>query len=190
MAGTCRSLASTGGILALLLVSGCSAGSTVTQGPGSGASDVTVAAVGAGPTLVDNASVPLSAEHAGAVRSVHQGLATGDLEALRELYVGDDWAGQQELLAQPQVRDEVLMVLRTHPANLGEGYVYPGFSALGWSGPIDRADGTVLGVTPESLPEPTTGYDGYQTAFFLAPQDGGPLQWRGIDRLADATAAD
>jgi hypothetical protein len=190
MAGTCRSLAITGGILALLFVPGCSAGSTATQAPGSGASDVAVTAVGAGPTLVDNASVPLNAEHAAAVRSVHQGLAAGDLDALHELYAGDDWAGQQELLAQPRVRDEVLTVLGTHPANLGEGYVYPGLSAFGWSGPLDRADGAVLGVTPESLPEPATGYDGYRTAFLLAPQDGGPLQWHGIDRLTGVTAAD
>jgi len=189
MPRTCRSLAITGGILALLFVSGCSAGSTTTQAPGS-ASDVAVTAVGAGPTLVDTARVPLRAEHAAAVRAVHQGLAAGDLDALRALYAGDDWAGQQELLAQPRVRDEVLTVLRTHPANLGEGYVYPGFSAFGWSGPLDRADGAVLGVTPESLPEPTTGYDGYRTAFFLAPQDGGPLQWRGIDRSTRGTAAD
>lgn len=166
MAGTGRSLAITCGILALLLVSGCSAGSAASQAqaPGSGASDMAVTAVAAGPTLVDNAGVPLSAEHAGAVRSVHQGLAAGDLDALRELYAGDGWAGQQELLAQPRVRDAVLTVLRTHPANLGEGYVYP--------------------------PEPTAGYDGYQTAFFLAPQDGDPLQWYGIDRLAGVTAAD
>ncbi len=192
MAGTRRSLAIAGGILAFLFVSGCSAGSTTTQAPGSGASDVAVTAGGAGPTLVDTASVPLSAEHAAAVRSVHRGLTAGDLDALRELYAGDDWAGQQELLAQPRVRvrDEVLTVLRTHPANLGEGYVYPGFSAFGWSGSLDRAGGAVLGVTPESLPEPTTGYDGYQTAFFLAPQDGGPLQWHGIDRLNGGTAAD
>ncbi len=190
MTGACRSFAISGGILALLFISGCAAGATATQAPGSGTSDVAVTAVGDGPILVDNASVPLSAQHAGAVRSVHQGLAAGDLEALHELYAGDDWAEQQELLAQPRVRDEVLTVLRTHPANLGEGYVYPGFSALGWSGPLDRADGDVLGVTPESLPEPTTGYDGYRTAFFLAPQDGGPLQWYGIDRLTGGTTAD
>lgn len=163
MPRTCRSLAVTGGILALLVVSGCSAGSA-THAPGSVASDVAVTAGGADPTLVDTARVPLRAEHAAAVRAVHQGLAAGDLDALRALYAGDDWAGQQELLAQPRVRDEVLTVLRTHPANLGEGYVYPGFSAF--------------------------GYDGYRTAFFLAPQDGGPLQWRGIDRLTGGTAAD
>jgi hypothetical protein len=190
MAGTGRSLAVTGGILALLFVSGCSAGRTATQTPDSGASEVATTAVTGGPTLVDNASVPLGAEHVGVVRSVHRGLAAGDLGALQELYAGDDWAGQQELLAQPRVRHEVLTVLRTHPANLGEGYVYPGFSALGWSGPLDRADGEVLGVTPESLPEPTSSYDGYRTAFFLAPQDGGPLQWYGIDRLNGGMAAD
>jgi hypothetical protein len=148
-----------------------------------------VPAEGAGPTLVDNARTPLNAEHAGVVRSVYQGLAAGDLDALHELYVGDDWAGQQELLAQPRVRDEVRAVLRTHPANLGEGYVYPGFSALGWSGALDRADGALLGVTPESLPDPITGYNGFRTAFFLAPQAGGPLQWYGIDRLVDVTTA-
>lgn len=190
MTGTCRPLAISGGILALLFVLSCSAGGTATQASDPAASDVAVTAMDAGPTLVDNASVPLSAEHAGAVRSVHLGLTTGDLDALRELYAGDDWAGQQELLAQPRVRHEVLTVLRTHPANLGEGYVYPGFSALGWAGPLDRADGEVLGVTPESLPAPTTGYVGYQTAFFLAPQDGGPLQWYGIDRLTGGTATD
>lgn len=190
MASMSRSLVISGGILALLFVSGCSIGATASQVPGSGATDVTVTTRGAGPTLVDTANVPLRAEHAAVVQLVYQGLATGDLDALSEQYTGDDWAGQQELLAQPRVRDEVCTVLRTHPANLGEGYVYPGFSAFGWSGPLDRADGAALGVTPESLPEPTTGYDGYRTAFFLAPQDGGPLQWHGIARLSGVTAAD
>lgn len=100
---------------------------------------------------------------------------------MRELYTGADWAGQAHLLEQPSVRSDVLTVLRTHPANLGEGYVYPGFSTTGWVGPIDRTDATVLGLTPESLPKPITGYGGYQTAFFLALEDGGPLQWRRID---------
>ncbi len=190
MAGIRRSPTITGVILALLFISGCFVSSTATRTPGFDASDIAVPAVGAGPTLIDNARMPLNATHAGAVRSVYQGLAAGDLDALRALYAGDDWTRQQQLLAQPRVRDEVRAVLRTHPANLGEGYVYPGFSAFGWSGPLDRADGALLGVIPETVPDPTTGYDGYRTAFFLAPQAGGPLQWYGIDRLVGVTAAD
>jgi len=73
------------------------------------------------------------------VRAVHAALGVGDLNALRELYTGADWAGQAHLLEQPSVRSDVLTVLRTHPANLGEGYVYPGFSTTGW-GRADRPD--------------------------------------------------
>lgn len=141
-----------------------------------------------GPTVVDSSGARLEPEYAEVVREVHQALADGDLERLRGLYHGDDWARQADLLSQQRVRDEVLAVLRTHPANLGEGYIYPGFSATGWSGPRDRADAGLLGITPAELPDPTTGYSGYQTAFFLEynpPHDaGGPLQWRGIAKLA------
>jgi hypothetical protein len=140
-----------------------------------------------GPTVVDSNGARLEPEYAEVVREVHQALVDGDLERLRSLYHGDDWAGQADLLSQQRVRDEVLTVLRTHPANLGEGYIYPGFSVTGWTGPRDRADGAVLGVTPAELPDPTTGYSGYQTAFFLEynpPHDAdGPLQWRGIAKL-------
>jgi len=190
MSATRRSLAVTGGVLAVLLAAGCSADRVAGPGPDSGRADVGVAAVAsAPPTVTDNAGAPLTPEHAEVVRSVHTALTAGDLDALRELYVGDDWAGQAALLAQRSVRTEVLTLLRTHPANLGEGYLYPGFSATGWVGPLDRADGAILGLTPESLPNPITGYGGYQTAFFLAPEDGGPLQWRGIDTLTGVADA-
>jgi hypothetical protein len=99
--------------------------------------------------VTSSAATPIVAE---VVRAVHAALGVGDLNALRELYTGADWAGQAHLLEQPSVRSDVLTVLRTHPANLGEGYVYPGFSTTGWVGPIDRTDATVLGLTPESLP--------------------------------------
>lgn len=185
MGGTARSIAVTGGVLAFLLAVGCSADRTATTEPGSRGTDVGVAGVEPTPTLRDNSGVPLAPAHAEVVRAVHAALAVGDLNALRELYTGADWAGQAQLLEQPSVRSDVLTVLRTHPANLGEGYVYPGFSTTGWAGPLDRADATVLGLTPESLPNPVSGYGGYQTAFFLAPEDGGPLQWRGIDAPPD-----
>lgn len=139
------------------------------------------------PTVVDSDGVPLSAEHADVVRAVHAALSAGDLDELEELYAGDDWAAQAALLSCPEVRAEVLRVLRTHPANLGEGYVYPGFSSTGWSSPSDVADGDPLGIGPDTLPEPTTGYAGWQTAFFLdsAPPavTSGDLQWRGIATL-------
>lgn len=113
------------------------------------------------PVLVDTDGAQLHDDHAGVVRAVHHALAAGDLDALSELYAGDDWAGQAELLADGTVRRNVLDALRTQPANLGEGYLYPGFSV-----------------------DPTIGYLGYQTAFFLdydPPRtEGGPLRWRGI----------
>jgi hypothetical protein len=114
-----------------------------------------------GPTLVDTDGARMSDEHAEVVRTVHRALTAGDLGALAELYAGDDWAGQAELLASARVRRGVLDALRTNPANLGEGYVYPGFAA-----------------------DSTMPYSGYRTAFFLdydPPQlTGGPLRWRGI----------
>lgn len=190
MGGTRRSLAVTGVVLAFLLAAGCSVDRTAAPDPGSGSADVGVAVIASAPATVhDNTGVPLAPEHAEVVRSVHAALTAGDLAALRELYVGDDWAGQATLLARQAVRAAVLVVLRTHPANLGEGYLYPGFSATGWMGPLDRVDGMVLGLTPETLPDPTTGYGGYQTAFFLAPEDGGPLQWRGIAALPGVVGA-
>lgn len=129
-----------------------------------------------GPVVVDIQGAPLTAEHAEVVRSVHRALAAGDLEALRGLYAGDDWAGQVKLLSVDSVRHSVLDALRTTPANLGEGYLYPG----GY---------------PGSYPGSSAGpvYQGYQTAFFLDdssagdspdgdPSAGaaGPLRWRGI----------
>lgn len=77
-----------------------------------------------GPVVVDTQGVPLTAEHAEVVRSVHRALAAGDLAALRGLYAGDDWAGQAQLLSVDSVRRSVLDALRTQPANLGEGYLY------------------------------------------------------------------
>ncbi|MGH4020125.1 MAG: hypothetical protein ACRDT0_13010 [Pseudonocardiaceae bacterium] len=189
-----RSLAVSCGILALLLGSGlpaCSAGGDAPDGtvPAGQIVDDRLAAATGGATVVDSTGTPFEPEYADVVQSVYRALAVGDLERLRHLYTGDDWAGQAELLAQRPVRAEVLSVLRTHPANLAEGYVYPGFSVTGWTGRLDRVDGARLGLAPDDLPDPTTGYRGYQTAFFLAPQDGGPLQWRGIDRLPAVTSA-
>lgn len=186
-------LAVTGGILGLLLVVGLPACSAAGSAPsdsvpvGDG-TDRPAAAIEAA-TVVDSAGTPLEPEHAEVVQSVHRALANRNLDRLRELYTGDDWARQARLLAREPVQAEILGVLRTHPANLGEGYVYPGFSVTGWTGRLDHADAARLGLTPDELPDPTTGYLGYQTAFFLAPEDGGPLQWRGIARLPGVTAA-
>lgn len=179
------------GVLALLLVpvlTGC-AGVGTAQDANPTAAPEMADTIGAaqGPTVVDSSGAPLEPEHSEVVAAVHRALADGDVERLRGLYHGDDWAGQAELLSQQRVRDEVITVLRTHPANLGEGYIYPGFSATGWIGLRDRADAALLDVTPDELADPTTGYPGYQTAFFLdynPPHDaGGPLQWRGIAKL-------
>lgn len=143
-----------------------------------------------GPVVVDTVGAPLTPEHAEVVHSVHRALRAGDLAALGALYAGDDWAGQAQLLAQEPVRRSVLAGLATHPANLGEGYVYPGLSVNGWAGPVERADGAVLGLDPATLPDPTTSYPGYQTAFFLdydpPHSSGGPLRWRGIAQLTPA----
>lgn len=163
MAGHHRTAAR--GVLALLLVSfltGCAAAGTAADAEPAAAPEIVDAVSTAqGPTVIDSSGAPLETEHSEVVQAVHRALADGDLERLRSLYHGDDWPGQAALLSQQRVRDEVLTVLRTHPANLGEGYIYPGFSA--------------------------TGYTGYQTAFFLdynPPHDtGGPLQWRGIATL-------
>lgn len=119
------------------------------------------------PLLPDTDGAPLRDEHADVVQAVYRALAAGDLDALGELYTGDDWAGQAALLASDAVRRSVLDALSTSPANLGEGYLYPGFSA-----------------------DPTTDYRGYQTAFFLdydPPHSAeGPLRWRGIATLPHA----
>lgn len=163
MAGRRRTAAR--GALALLLVTvltGCAEVGAAWDAPPTaepGTSDPISSAPG--PAVVDSSGAPLEPEYAAVVTQVHRALADGDLERLHRLYHGDDWAGQAALLSRQRVRDEVLTVLRTHPANLGEGYIYPA--------------------------DPTTGYSGFQTAFFLEynpPHDaGGPLQWRGIAKL-------
>lgn len=140
------------------------------------------------PVVVDNQGRPLTPEHAAVVREVHHALVTGDLGRLRRLYAGDDWAAQEDLLGQQPVRTALLSVLQTHPANLGEGYVYPGFASFGWSSKFDVADGRLLGVTPDLLPDPRTGYTGVETAFFLDPESG-VLQWRGVrERIGSAAS--
>lgn len=189
MAGRHRTAAR--GVLALLLVSvlsGCApTGTTPEVEPAAAPEIVDPISTARGPTVVDSSGAPLEPEHSEVVRAVHGALADGDLERLRSLYHGDDWPGQAALLSQQRVRDEVLTVLRTHPANLGEGYIYPGFSTTGWTGLRDRADAALLDLMPDELADPATGYAGYQTAFFLdynPPHDtGGPLQWRGIATL-------
>jgi len=186
VAGSGQLLGLAGRVLAVLLVlSACAGADTIATGTEADAVPVAGRTVPAeGPVVVDTVGAPLRAEHAELVRSVHRALQAGDLDALSALYAGDDWAGQAALLAQEPVRQSVLDGLRTHPANLGEGYVYPGLSVNGWLGPVERADGAVLGLDPATLPDPTTAYDGYQTAFFLdydPPRTAtGPLHWRGI----------
>lgn len=163
MAGSGRLLGLAGRVLAVLLVlSACAEGASALSGANAPAAPgADRPALVAGPLVVDTDGVPLAAEHVEVVRSVYRALRAGDLDALRALYAGDDWAGQAELLAQAPVRRDVLDALRTHPANLGEGYLYPGFSA-----------------------DPATGYSGYQTAFFLdydpPHTSAGPVRWRGI----------
>ncbi|MGH4014821.1 MAG: hypothetical protein ACRDSL_13035 [Pseudonocardiaceae bacterium] len=112
----------------------------------------------ASPIVVDTEGAALTAEHAEVVRSVHRALLAGDLDALGARYAGDDWAGQAELLAQPPVRRSVLDALRTHPANLGEGYLYS-----------YRDYQTAFFLD----------YDPPRTS-------SGPLRWRGIALLAPA----
>lgn len=159
MAGSGQLLGLAGRVLAALLVlSACAGADTIAAGTVVNATPVAGRTVPAeGPVVVDTVGAPLRDEHAEVVRAVHRALQAGDLDALSALYAGDDWAGQAALLAQEPVRRSVLDGLRTHPANLGEGYVYPGL---------------------------TTGYDGYQTAFLLdydPPRTSdGSLRWRGI----------
>jgi hypothetical protein len=125
-----------------------------------------------GPSLVDTGGLPLRDDHAEVVRAVHRALTAGDLPALHDLYAGDDWAGQADLLASEQVRRSVLDALAANPANLSEGYVYPGFAA----------DSVVPYVEPYAGP-----YAGYRTAFFLDYETAeGPLLWRGIAAPAPA----
>lgn len=164
MLGTGQLLGLAGRVLAALLALSSCAG-VGDRTPGAPAPAVPVAEFSAtqggvpgGPAVVDTQGAPLEEEHAEVVRSVHRVLVAGDLDALSALYAGDDWAGQAALLASPAVRRSVLDVLRAHPANLSEGYLYPAI-----------------------------GYPGYQTAFFLdydPPSTGdGPLRWRGIALL-------
>lgn len=122
MAARGQLLGLAGRVLAVLLVlSAC----TGTDGAVSGAEPSAVPVVHTeGPVVVDTDGAPLKPEHAEVVRSVHQALQAGDLDALGARYAGDDWAGQARLLAQDPVRRSVLAALRTHPENLGEGYVY------------------------------------------------------------------
>lgn len=169
MAGRRRTAAR--GVLALLLVTvlaGCAeAGTARTVTSPAAEPGTAVATSGApGPALVDSSGAPLEPEYAAVVAQVHRALAGGDLERLRRLYHGDDWAGQAELLSRQRVRDEVLSVLHARPANLGEGYVYPAVDPA-----VDPATGA-------------GGQSGYRTAFFLdyrpLENAGGALQWRGI----------
>lgn len=161
-------------VLAVLLVLSSSCAEAAGSASGSVSSTpapvAELSAVSEDPIVVDTGRAPLTEEHAEVVRSVHRALVAGDLDGLRALYAGDDWAGQAELLANPAVRRSVLDALRTPPANLGEGYVYPG----GYPG-----------LYPGLLPGlPVNDQTGYETAFFLdydPPSTGdGPLRWRGI----------
>lgn len=149
----------------VVVLSSCTGADTASPAPAEPA--VERSAAPASPVLLDTEGTQLPEEHAAVVRAVHRALAAGDLDALRELYAGDDWAGQAELLAGEAVRRSVLDALSTPPVNLGEGYLYPGFSI-----------------------DPTSGYRGYQTAFFLdydPPRTaGGPLRWRGVATLPEA----
>lgn len=198
MAGREQLLGLAGRVVAVLLVLTACAGADTTTNGGAGAGTSGAvplagrAAPAPGPVVVDTVGAPLMPEHAEVVRSVHRALRAGDLDALGVLYTGDDWAGQAQLLAQEPVRRSVLAGLATHPANLGEGYVYPGFSEFGWASPVERADGAVLGIDPATLPDPTTSYPGYQTAFFLdydpPHSSDGPLRWRGVALLTPALA--
>lgn len=192
MAGREQLLGLAGRVLvALLVLSACGGVNHTTSDTGADAVPVAGRLVpAADPVVIDTAGAPLKPEHAEVVRSVHRALRAGDLDALSVLYAGDDWTGQSELLAQETVRRSVLAGLSTHPANLGEGYVYPGLSVNGWASPVERADGAVLDIDPATMPDPTTSYPGYQTAFFLdydpPHSTGGPLRWRGIALLTPA----
>lgn len=126
MAGSGQLLGLAGRVLAVLLVlSACAGADTIAAGAEANAVPVTGQMVPTEePVVVDTIGAPLQAEHAELVRSVHRALQAGDLDALSALYAGDDWGGQAALLAQEPVRRSVLDGLRTHPANLGEGYVY------------------------------------------------------------------
>jgi hypothetical protein len=177
----------TGRIMTVLVVLSSCAGISSAAAPALPVADRSAAQEGVvrAPVLVDTEGAALREDHAEVVRAVHRALTAGDLDALRGLYAGDDWVRQAELLARPVVRQSVLDALRTHPANLGEGYLYPGFSAIGWSSPLARSDGALLGWDPAALPDPVTGYPGYRTAFFLdydpPRSEGGPLRWRGVE---------
>ena len=168
MAGSGRLPGSAGRVLAVLLVlSSCGGAGTAASGTSEFARPVPANSVVEGsvtlesPVLLDAEGAQLQAEHADVVRAVYHALAAGNLDALSELYAGDDWAGQAALLADEAVRRNVLDALGTYPANLGEGYLYPGFST-----------------------DPLSDYQGYRTAFFLDYDPpgwgGGPLRWRGI----------
>ncbi len=168
MAGTGQLIGFASRVLAVLLVlsSSCAEAGEIASAPPAPKPVAELSGVPEGPTVVDTGHAPLKEEHAEVVRSVHRALAAEDLDALRALYAGDDWAGQAELLADSTVRRSVLDALGTPPANLGEGYVYPGHSP---------------GLLPGS---PVDGWVGYETGFFLdydPPRTGdGPLRWRGI----------
>lgn len=155
-------------VLAVLLVlsSSCAEASQSAPDPQAPVPVAELSAVPEGPAVVDAGGAPLTAEHAEVVRSVHQALLAGDLDALHALYAGDDWAGQAALLTSPEVRRSMLDALRTAPDNLGEGYVYPGLTP---------------GLPPSLPVDDVAGFD---TAFFLdydPPDTGdGPLRWRGI----------
>lgn len=201
MVGNGRLLGLAGRVLTVLLVLSSCAGAEGGSAPsasGTAGPAVPVASRSApaeviGPVLVDTDGAALRPEHAEVVRSVHRALVAADLDALQALYAGGDWAGQAELLAQETVRRSVLHALRTHPANLGEGYLYPGFTVHGWAGPAERADAARLGIDPAAMPDPATDYPGYQTAFFLdydpPHTSDGPLRWRGIALLDPASPA-
>lgn len=162
-------------VAVLLVLSSCTVADTIgfraleSRTPESAVA-VVERSVAEAPLLVDTTGAQLSDEHAAVVQAVYRALAAGDLDALGELYTGDDWAGQAATLADEPARRSVLDALHTPPANLGEGYLYPGFSA-----------------------EPTTDYQGYQTAFFLdydpLGTGGGSLSWRGVATLPEAPPA-
>ena len=162
MAASGQLLGLAGRVLAVLLVlSACGGADTTTAGTEANAVPLAGRMVPSqGPVVVDTVGAPLTDEHAEVVRSVHRALQAGDLDALSALYAGDDWAAQAALLAQDAVRRSVLDGLRTHPDNLGEGYLYSH---------QDYQTAFFLDYDP-----PRTS--------------GGPLRWRGIAPLAVAPA--